>query len=231
VIAAPEGRTLVMADYAQIELLVAAVASGDSTMLEAIRTGVDLHREVAAAMFGKAPGNVTDAERQVGKRLNFSGLYNVGAAKFARTLRASGVPTDEAEAADYLRRFSRAYPNLDVWRRALSVVEGHVKTLTGRVIPVTDADHWGTKTSYVVQGSACDGFKRALSLLFDTRDTVPGARLILALHDAVVIEVPDSAAEIAAGWVKQSMRDGMTSVLGDAVPVRVETKVAPVWLP
>lgn len=231
VVAAPEGRTLVMADYAQIELLVAAVASGDFALLEAIRSGVDMHRAVAAAMFGKQPHEVSDVERAVGKRLNFSGLYNVGPAKFARTLRAAGVPTTTAEARVHLDKFSQAYPVLDWWRRALGVVEGHVTTLTGRAIPVADGDHWGTRTSYVVQGSACDGFKRALGILFDTRDTVPGANLVLALHDAVVVEVPAGEADVAAGWVEKAMLDGMVSVLGDVVPVRVGVKVSPVWLP
>ncbi|HVK17748.1 MAG TPA: DNA polymerase [Fimbriiglobus sp.] len=228
VIAAPAGRVLVAADYAQIELVVAAVVSQDVPMLDAVRAGRDLHRETAAALFEKPADAVTDSERQLGKVVNFAPLYGMGAAGLARKAGSAGITIDEAQAKVYLNRFFAAHTALAAWIRSMAAKGDHVETLTGRRIPIRPDDHNGKRANYVIQGTAAAGFMNALALLFERRRKYPDAHPVIAAHDAFVIEAPAAAADGVAREIERAMIEGMKPVLGD-VRARVETKVASVW--
>ncbi len=107
-----------VADYGQIELRVAAILSGDAAILAAYANGEDLHEKTAAAVAGVEPDDVSKAQRQEAKAINFGLLFGQGPLGLARYARASyGVEMGEQEAAEAHRAFFRTYPGLELWQR------------------------------------------------------------------------------------------------------------------
>lgn len=226
--AAPAGRTLVKADYSQIELRLAAKIAGEPTMLAAYRRGDDLHALTARAILGKA--DVTKADRQLAKALNFGLLYGMGP-KSLRVYAATsyGVTLTEARAKEYRDAFFAAYPGLRRW---------HARQGGGDKAPVATRTVLGRRrsgvTSYTrrlnspVQGSGADGLKAALALLWERRSECPTAVPVLVVHDEIVVEVDDGEAEAATAWLVLAMTDGMRP-FADPVPVAVEASVQRTW--
>jgi DNA polymerase-1 len=130
---APAGRALVTADYAQIELRLAAVVAGDVAMLAAFHDGADLHTRTAAAVLGVPADRVTGEQRQLAKALNFGLLYGMGAASL-RQYAAShfGVALSLEAAAARRNRFFAAYPDLRRWHRGQPEGAISTRTLAGR---------------------------------------------------------------------------------------------------
>jgi DNA polymerase-1 len=225
---APPGRVLVKADYSQIELRLAAKIANEPAMIDAYARGKDLHTLTARRLLGK--NEVSKADRQLAKALNFGLLYGMGARGFRVYARSHyGVELTEAQARQYRDAFFAAYPGLRRWHRAVGRSgDGPVatRTLTGRrrlgVVRFND------KLNCPVQGSGADGLKRALGLLWERRGECPGAVPVLAVHDEVVVECAADQADAAAAWLKRAMLDGMAP-LADPVPVTVEVAVARTW--
>src|SRR2546430_2268091 len=133
----PPGRVLVKADYSQIELRIAAKVANESAMMEAYRIGADLHNLTARRLVGK--DDVTKADRQLAKAVNFGLLYGMGAKNFRVYARSHyGVELTEAQAEQYRRAFFAAYPAL---RRRHNKVGGtgdrpiETRTVAGRRVP------------------------------------------------------------------------------------------------
>lgn len=223
--AAPPGRALVKTDYSQIELRIAAKVARERRMLEAYKSGEDLHTLTAKALLGKA--EVTKADRQLAKAVNFGLLYGQGADGLRRYARAGyGVELTEAEAVRHRETFFRTYPGLRAWHRSVGDGAVDTRTLAGRRrVGVT---RYTEKLNTPIQGSGADGLKRALALLWERRHRCPDAFPVLVVHDEVVVECDASRVEEAAVWVRDAMRDGMAPLVAP-VPVEVEVTAGPTW--
>jgi DNA polymerase I len=150
-------------------------------------------------------------------------------------LRSYGVEMSQEEASLYRRRFFETYPSLKRWheRERRAWLRGHTetRTLTGR--RRMDVEKLTDRLNAPVQGTAADGLKLALALLWERRGECPGAVPVLVCHDEVVVECDAGLAEEAKAWLKNAMVEGMDAVMkgpGKArVPVGVEVRVGRRW--
>ncbi len=225
----PAGRVLVKADLSLIELCVAAEISGDDRMIAAITEGQDLHRLTAAALFGKPPADVTKEERSFAKSVNFGTVYGQGLDGLVATAARHNLTLSKTEARGFQDRFTAAWPQLTRWRRQqLRGTAADVHAQSGRVRRLTGKEPGTVRANTPIQGTAADGFKAALALLWQTRARCPSAVPVLAVHDELVIECDERDAEAAAGWVSECLVEGMRQFL-TRVPVRVEVTISRDW--
>ncbi len=228
--AAP-GCVLLEADYSQMELRVLAHFSQDPALLYAFQHDIDLHARTAASVLGIAETDVTDQQRQLGKILNFGIVYGQTAYGLADEL---AVPQQQAEAL--LAAHAAAYPGVAAWTAAVhhrTLIHGEVRTLYGRrrYLPnIHSANDAATAearrhaVNTIIQGSAADLLKLALIRL---HDTLPDeVRMLLPVHDSVLLEVPEPLVEETS----QLVRDAMEAVPeGFSVPLKVEIHTGRTW--
>ena len=223
---APEGRKLVVADYSQIELRVAALVSHDPVMLEAYANGDDLHSKTAEVVSGQKLSELSPAERkelrQKAKAVNFGLLYGQGAPGLARYAKANyGVAMTEAEAAQAKAAFLRSYPGMARWQRESSAEAkriGKVTTPGGRVrdFRVSGGGYSYTESlNTPIQGGAAEVMLNALIRL-DRYLPRLDAMLVNVVHDEVIVEVAEEQAEEAKDLVEQAMIEGMLEMFPDA---------------
>jgi DNA polymerase-1 len=225
---APPGRVLVKGDYSQIELRVAARIAGEERMIAAYRRGEDLHTLTAQQLTGRQ--EVTKQERQLAKPVNFGIIYGLGAPSLRKKAATEyGVVMTPEQAREYRDAFLRAWPGIARWHGRLRQDRStETRTLSGRRVLVK-ADTWyGARANYAVQGTAGDGLKLALGLLWERRALCPGAFPVLVVHDEIVVEADAGQSDAAAAWLRQAMLDGMAPLI-DPVPVEVEVSVAQTW--
>ncbi len=233
-IKARDGFRLVKADYSQIELRLAAVIAPDPAMLSAFHAGVDVHRHTAAQVLGIPIEAVTDAERQLAKAVNFGLLYGMGAPGLRDYAALEyGVPLTEAEAMHHRQRFFQAYHGLSRWHQKTSArLRGErtieTRTLAGR--RRLDVGKFTEALNSPVQGTGADGLKLALARLFQHRDEVPDARLVATVHDEILAECPEDAAEATEQWLVRHMTGAMQELVGDRVPIVVEATIGRSWV-
>ena len=226
---APAGSKLVAADYSQVELRLLAHLSGDEALIEVFRRGEDIHRATAAKIFGIAPGAVTADQRRSAKTINFGVLYGMGPFALAAQL---GVPRAEAKEfiAAYFDRFPKIRACLDaILEKARAT--GGTETIFGRVRPIpgladrnfnvrSNAERMAMNAPF--QGSAADLIKIAmLALDAALAKELPEVRLLLQVHDELVLEAPAALAEKAAALARRTM-EGAAS-LSVALTVEVGT--------
>jgi len=220
-----EGRVLVKADYAQIELRLAAEIGGDSHMIDAFKRGEDLHTLTARAIRGTT--EVTKADRQAAKATNFGLLYGQGAEGLRVMASESYGVTMSLEEAEAARRaFFQAYPELRAWQKRVPNGAQDTRTLAGR--RRTGITSYTKKLNSPVQGSGADGLKAALAWLGESHGQVPSAQAVNIVHDEIVIECDRADAEAARAWVMDAMRAGMETVL-KVVPAEVEATICADW--
>ena len=224
---APEGKALVICDYSQIELRIAAALSRDGRMLDAYRRGVDLHALTASLVSGKPLEQVTKAERQAAKPVNFGLIYGMSPGGLQAYARDSyGVHMSLEEAEEFHRRFFQAYRGITAWHRAQRELR-EVRTRSGRLRrfegdpPVTEL--YNTP----VQGTGADILKRAMGRLrpylayFD-------ADLVACVHDELVAECPEEKApELLEVMVREMEAAGREFI--PEVPVVAEGAVGKTW--
>src|SRR5437870_1792760 len=228
-VAAP-GHRLVSADYSQIELRVLAHLSGDQALIQAFASGEDIHARTAAEVFADRP----PAEgRRLAKVMNYGIVYGMGAARAARELGVS-----QAEAAAYIDRYLGRYPGVRAFIDATIAearTRGYVTTVLGRrrYLPELGARDPAVRqfaeraaTNTPIQGSAADLIKLAM---LEVRRRLAaaggGARLLLQVHDELVLEVPaDRLAAIAS-----AVRDAMEQVFPLRVPLDVDVRPGATW--
>lgn len=232
---APEGRTLVIADYSQVELRAAAAIAGETRMIEAYRRGDDLHRATAAAVLGKESSAVTKEDRQLAKAVNFGLLYGQsyrGLVRYAAT--SYGVTMSEEQADAIRRTFFNTYGHLRQWHGESHVQAEkgvpEIRTATGRrrLIPAT-ASEWERFTALVntpVQGGCADGMKKAIVLLAARLPDC--AKIISTVHDELIVEAPESVAGQVKDLLETTMREAMADLFPQ-VPIEVEAKVCRAW--
>ena len=227
----PDHR-LIVADYSQMELRVAALVAGETVMIDALRHGVDLHRTTAALALGKPLSEVTGADRQIAKSANFELLYGMSAAGFALYARmAYGVSLTKNEAEDLRDSFFRAYPGLRRWhnachRKSECRSNNNARTILGRLLIAQKDDHWARFnmfTEYVVSGSCADLLKVAMVRIDSAMpEDVP---IVATVHDELVFDTPIETAEFCRALVEEKMREAFVEMFGDTVPVEVDAKV------
>ncbi|HET9133663.1 MAG TPA: DNA polymerase I [Gemmatimonadales bacterium] len=207
------GWQFVVADYSQIELRLMAHLSGDPAFVQAFREGGDIHRQTAALIFGVPVAEVTPEMRARAKTINFGTIYGQGPFALAKQL---GITQDEAKAfiGDYFTRFSgvRAYLDRQV---EIAREQGYVETLFGRrrYIPEIRDKNFNlrsfaerTAQNTPLQGSAADLIKRAM-LAVHAALPAEGlrSRLLLQVHDELVVEAPAEEAERTAEVLRRCM--------------------------
>ncbi len=230
---APEGCTLIAADYSQIELRIMAHLSGDEGLLAAFRAGEDIHRATAAEVFGAALEDVTAEQRRSAKAINFGLIYGMSAYGLGKQL---GV--ERAEAQAYVDQYFERYPGVKRYMdetRTLARAQGYVETVFGRrlYLPEINARN-AQRRQYAersainapMQGTAADIIKRAM-LTIDAwlTDSALPAKLIMQVHDELVFEAEDGAAAEVAATAKRLMEGA--AELG--VPLQVDTGMGRNW--
>ncbi|MFO1540483.1 MAG: DNA polymerase I [Chloroflexota bacterium] len=226
-------RVLLAADYSQIELRVLAHVSGDAHLRQAFADRTDIHRETAARVLHKDPADVTPDERSMAKMVNFGLAY--GMSDFGLSSRA-GISRAEAQA--FIAGYFGAYAGIATYMvhvRELARSQGYVETLLGRrrAIPELAAANAARRAAgermainMPIQGTAADIMKIAMVRLHArlAADRSP-ARMLLSVHDEVVLEVPRAAVAETAAVV----RSVMESALPLDVPLDVEVKAGDDW--
>ena len=219
---AAAGMCLVVADYSQIELRVAALLSKDKAMLDAYRSGEDLHRKTAAAVLGIDPTSVTKEQRRMAKAVNFGLLYGQGAEGLSRYAKASyGLDMTVEEAERARNAFHRAYPQLHRWQtRTAGEAKrlNRVNTPGGRVRDFSSEKNGYRYTESLntpVQGSAAEVLLETLAVL-DKHLSGLNAKLVNIIHDELVLEVATKDAEAAKLAVEQAMIEGYLAIFPDA---------------
>lgn len=231
---AEDGFLFLAADYSQIELRILAHLSGDPAIVEAFRRGIDVHRQTAALIFGVPLERVTSAMRARAKTINFATLYGQGEFSLARQL---GIPREEARnfIQAYFQRFEGVRSFLDR-QVALARERGYVETLSGRrrYIPELRSDNWNLRQfgervaqNTPIQGSAADLIKRAMIRIHNALERhFPRARLLLQVHDELLLEVPAEQVGPVGAMVGGEMKGAMQL----RVPLEVEIGVGKTWL-
>ena len=230
---APDGKSLVIADYSQIELRILADFSEDRNFIEAFESGQDFHSATAAQVFGINAENVTPDQRSFAKRLNFGVVYGIGASRFAMM---TGLTQTEAE--NTLRKYFATYPKMDEWLRTQSKLvlsERSARTKSGRLARMSfdagDRSSIGAAQRYAknmpIQGTSADILKRALRLLHDDiRDT--SAKLVNIVHDEIIVECDAGDAPQTTQKLESAMLRAGTEFVAK-VPIKVDIHTAGEW--
>jgi DNA polymerase-1 len=245
-----EGWRLLSADYSQIELRILSHLSGEAVLIEAFKAGRDVHALTAGLLLEKE--EVTPEERRLGKTINFGVIYGMGVQRFARE---TGVPQARAKEflSRFRERYPRVFAFLELQER-LALSRGWVETILGRrrpfhfdpaglgrwrgtdplAIDLETARRGGLEAQQLraaanapIQGSSADIIKLAMVQLHHSlqAEGLP-ARLLLQVHDELVLEVAPEAVEP----VRQLTRTTMEGAMQLQVPLVVETGVGPNWM-
>jgi DNA polymerase-1 len=230
---APPGMVIVSADWSQIELRVLAHFSEDPRLVEAFRENLDLHRRTASILFSIPPEAVTAEQRGVGKTVNFATIYGQGATALGQIL---GIPRKDA--VTYIEQYFTYYSEVRSWLdRTIEDAHktGYVTTILGRrrYIPElsmrNDSDRSAGEriaANTPIQGSAADLCKLAmLTIDRGLAEAAPGARMLLQVHDELVLEVPEDKVDATRALLKASMEHPYPL----AVPLVVGIGVGKSW--
>ncbi|MDO4739501.1 MAG: DNA polymerase I [Eubacteriales bacterium] len=229
---AQEGWLLVDADYSQIELRVLAHMAHDERMIEAFRSGEDIHRRTAAEIYGVPIEEVTGQMRSAAKAVNFGIVYGISDFGLSRN---TGLT--RYEAADFMKTYLARYPAIGVFMQeavAQARSAGYARTMLGRrrYIPEMSSANRNIRSfgeraamNSPIQGTAADIIKLAMIAVEKALQGMQ-ARLILQVHDELIVEAPQHEAERAAQILKEEMEKVM---LLDA-PLRADVSVGRNWL-
>jgi DNA polymerase-1 len=230
---ADPGMYLLTADYSQIELRILAHITHEPALVAAFQHDEDIHAATAAQLFKVPLEQVTPDQRRLAKTVNFAVLYGQSAFGLARVTGMSN-----AEAAEFIRNYEQTFPRVqDYVKRTLvqARTQGYVETLRGRRRYVPDmaslpmAQRQAVEREAInmpIQGTNADMIKIAMIRLADQmRHLKLGSRMLLQVHDELVLEVPDDEVELVRGLVSATMREAMPL----DVPIKVEMKLGRNW--
>lgn len=226
---APPGRKLVLADYSQIELRVAAQISGDSRMKSACQNGEDLHALTASLISNVPIGQVTKAQRQAAKAVNFGLIFGMGAEGLKQYAGQSyGVDMTLEEAEQFRSAFFGSYRGINWWHHDLKESRpSEGRTLTGRRFLFPPNTGLADLANTPVQGTAADILKSALGLLA-ARIRGSDKKIVGIVHDEILMEVPAKVADDTAVLLKSTMEEAACAILPD-VPCVADAKTADSW--
>ncbi len=227
------GNVLVDADYSQIELRLLAHMSGDETMQNAFLTGEDIHTVTASQVFGLPREAVTAHMRAQAKAVNFGIVYGISAFSLSQDI---GVTPYEAKA--YIDTYMEKYHGVREYMASVIAQgkeQGYVATLFGRrrYLPELTASNFNLRAfgervarNMPIQGTAADVMKLAMIRVYDRlKAEVPAAKLLLQVHDELVVECPEALAEETA----RILREEMEGVVSWSVPLTVGTGIGKSW--
>ncbi len=231
------GMKLISADYSQVELRVLAHYSQDPTLLSAFRNGEDIHTRTAALLYDVDPSQIGPDERRKAKTINFGLIYGMGARKLGQDL---GIPLSEARM--FMERYFARFAHIKEFFDAVEVEarrNGYVTTLSGRRRPLPDMlSHSGQARALaerqavntLIQGSAADLIKFAmLAVYHDATLRRMKAKLLLQIHDELIVEVPEQHAEEAASRLAALMTDTSAWGMELHVPLVADAGIGSNW--
>lgn len=231
--AAPEGRVLISADYSQVELRLLAHLSQDEYLCQAFRSGADIHAATAARVFGVCETEVQPEMRARAKTINFGVIYGMGAQRLARELK---IPVKEA--SQFIKDYFDKLPGVKQYIDHSIIAareKGYAETLLGRRRYLPDllaqrhmeraqAERMALNTP--VQGSAADLIKLAmLKVAARIEATEAEVKLLVQVHDELVVEAPADCADSVCEWITAEMID----VYPLDVPLKVDTGLGRTW--
>ena len=232
-IAKSDDFVLVDADYSQIELRVLAHIAEDENMIEAFKSDFDIHTSTAAKVFGVESSEVTSEMRSAAKAINFGLVYGMGEFSLSQDLKIS-----VKQAKEYIEDYLGSYPNVQKYMKDtvdFAKENGYVKTMFGRRrdIPEIKASNFQTRAfgervalNTPIQGSAADIIKLAMVNVYNRLEKENlEARLILQVHDELIIECPKYEQE----KVQTVLREEMENAASLLVPLKVDMKAGRSW--
>ncbi|MBQ7387510.1 MAG: DNA polymerase I [Clostridia bacterium] len=231
---AEEGYSLVDADYSQIELRLLAHISDDYNMKEAFINGDDIHRKTASAVFGVPEETVNEEMRKRAKAVNFGIVYGISGFSLAKD-----VGTSVAEASKYIKSYLMNYPSIDRYLEEVverAAKDGYTTTEFGRrrYIPELSAQNGNLRAfgkrvamNAPIQGTAADIMKMAMINVYRRlkRESLD-ARIVMQVHDELVIEVADSQIELCKRIVKEEMENTVNL----SIPLTADVTSGKNWL-
>jgi DNA polymerase-1 len=231
-IIAEPGHVLISADYSQIEFRVLAHLADDPVLVDAFREGADFHERTAVKIFGTDSGRDPHDLRSTAKMVNYALLYGKTAFTLAKDI---GVTPQEAQAFidAYFAGFPRVRAFIDSTLETARA-SGVVKTLYGRRRLVPDLNSRNVQirqaaeretVNMPIQGTAADILKFAMIHTHAALARIPGARMILTVHDELLFEVPADRADDTAALVRESMQNAAQL----SVPLTVDVVIGPNW--
>ena len=230
---APPGYRLVAADYSQIELRIMAHLSADQGLLDAFAQGLDIHKATAAEVFGVALADVSSDQRRSAKAINFGLIYGMSSFGLAKQL---GVSRKSAQ--EYIDLYFQRYPGVLRYMETTKTFareKGYVETIFGRRLYLPEINDRNkmrqqgaerTAINAPMQGTAADIMKKAMILVDQwLQTTALDARVIMQVHDELVLEVAEQHVEAVVAGVKEQMGSAATL----SVPLLVEAGVGSNW--
>ncbi len=230
---AREGYTLVDADYSQIELRLLAHISDDKAMIEAFKSGEDIHTITAAQVFNQPVEWVTPEMRSSAKAVNFGIVYGIGAFSLSKDI---GVSVKQAD--EYIKSYLSKYSGVAAYMEKTpedGKKKGYVTTMFGRrrYIPELSASNKTVQAlgkriamNTPIQGTAADIIKLAMVKVYKRlKDELPEARLILQVHDELIVEAKECDAEKAS----EILREEMENAVKLSVPLIADAKTGKSW--
>jgi len=231
---AEDGCKLVVADYSQIELRLMALLSQEPALLDAYHRGEDVHRVTAAAVAGIAPEEVTKRQREHAKATNFGIMYGLSAFGLSEQVE---IPVEEAKA--FIDAYFAKYPKVREFRDSViaqATKDGYVTTLFGRrrAVPELRSSNFRLRSlgerlavNTVLQGTAADIIKVAMvTVSGELARRKLGSRLVLQVHDELVLECPRAEVEECVPL----LRDAMCGAYDMDPPLEVEVGVGADWV-
>ena len=229
------GHVMLAADYSQVELRVLAHVADDERLIRAFQEGQDIHAITAAELFRVPLAEVNRSQRDLGKTINFATVY--GSTAFGLSQRTE---MSVAEAEEFLTRYFETYPKVEQWvedTRRAAARDGHVTTLTGRkrLFPELQGGKLPPQQRRAVeraainapiQGSAADILKIAMVRVESAlKHQHLAGRMLLQVHDELVLEVPERELARTASMVKQEMEQAFSL----QVPLRADVETGTNW--
>ncbi len=231
---ADEGHLLLSADYSQVELRMLAHLCQDPTLCQAFSDDQDIHRIVAAEVFGVPLEKVTPQQRDRAKGVNFGIIYGQTAFGLSRSLRIA-----RNEAAKFIQAYKKRFPKIQEFLAACieqAKASGYVETIFGRRRRIVDIEARNPQRramaerlaiNSVVQGSAADLIKQAMvNLAARIRNEHRPSRMLLQIHDELVFEVPGEAIQKESAMITEEM----TGAIRLCVPLKVDVGIAANWM-
>ncbi len=230
---AEEGRTLIDADYSQIELRVLAHIANDTEMIKAFTNGTDIHAVTASQVFNLPEDMVNSTMRSRAKAVNFGIVYGIGAFSLAKDINVT-----RKEADNYIKAYLNHYSGVDSYMNAIvskAKNDGYVETMNGRrrYLPeLTSSNHnlraFGERVArnMPIQGTAADIIKIAMIRVYDRlKKENMQSKLILQVHDELIVEAPAEEAEKATKILKEEMENAVKL----RVPLTVDAHIGKTW--
>lgn len=228
-----EGCVLLSADYAQIELAILASMSEDPELCRAFKNGDDVHKQTASLIFDEFPEMVTPEQRRVAKTINFGVIYGMSAFRLANELKISRTQA-QGFIDTYFARYSAITNFMNKIKEGaaktlqVSTLFGHVRSVpemaTSNKTVRAAAERVAVNT--VIQGTGAEIVKKAmLAVSKELKERNLKSRLILQVHDEIILEVPNDEVEI----IKELVRRNMEGVSALSVPLRVGIETGESW--